>query len=326
LRTLIKFGYSAGRIAFAWAGIYAAAAYKPLPATVANAPLGADDYLSLLYRGRDFAVVNWLECGGPLQDSGRALVLFSGGKDSLAVALRLKAQGIAPTLLFAQGINPAYPREIEAARLLSRLTGFSLRIVSVQIQRGHYIENPTKNQMLLAMAADLGERFGISRFAAGIMADDHAAGLNFDSGYSDAYEMHVAAAEWVEAYLPGSAVVRASIKNDTDSILEVADAGLLAAAQSCMATPRFRPSLKKRNQEKYKLELMPERCGSCYKCALEWLHLSLTGRASWHAEYAEHCVAVLEKSGPEISGQKKTRREALEMFIDASRVDISALV
>lgn len=318
--------YKAGPLARAWAALYSAAGGDPLPRVIRGAPAGAEKYLGLLYRGAALpSLVAPVSCSGAVSGS-RSLVLFSGGKDSTAAALRLRATSEV-VLLFVAGINPAYPMEIESAKAVASALGCRLAIVRVRARRGAYTENPTKNQALLAIAADVAQLYGASTIAAGIMAADRASGLSFGCGYSDAIEMHSAAAEWMEQAVQGLRVVRASVQNDTDSLLEVADAGLLPLVGSCMATTRFRASLHQRNRAKYGIDLMPGRCGSCYKCASEYLHLALTGRVAINEGFARHCCDVLVRGAQTVTGRKPAGlAAALRVFIDPERVSLSRLL
>jgi hypothetical protein len=200
-----------------------------------------------------------------------------------------------------------------------------LRIVSVSKAHGDYVENPTKNQMLLAIAADLAPKWSASKIAMGMIANRNLTNVDFEAGYSDAVEMHALAGKWIESNLQGVQVEPPLVKNDTDSFLEVVDTGVLPLLQSCMATPRFRNSLHKSNQAKFKLELMPERCGSCFKCALEYLHLALTHRVTWNQGFVHHCVDVLKKRVTQNTGKRVTKLEAVKAYLDEQQINLDLL-
>jgi hypothetical protein len=322
----LELRFQAGPIAQAWAGLYRAADRSPLPQGIAVGPAAAGAYIKLVWRGSPWRIAREIMPEGAQGGQGRvAIVLFSGGKDSAAAALRAAAAGYEPILLYAQGINPAYPEEIEAARRMAAALAMPLRIVEVRARRGAYIENPTKNQLLLACAADIGLRWGASLLSAGIMAADQSPNMPFGAGLSDGADCQGAAADWIERFVPGLRVERAPIRNDTDSLLEVARAGLLPLAQSCMTGVRFRGSLRTRNMAKHGVDLMPNRCGSCYKCALEFLTLGLAGMGQRSQGYEAHCADILTDSAERISGQRMPRADALRLFIDPQQVDVAAL-
>ena len=322
----IDLRYTAGPIARAWAALYGAVGTDPLPRSLATAPDGSQAYLGTLYRGSPPAVAAWSRPHSAVRDNGTTIVLFTGGKDSTAAAIRARAAGRQLLLLHARGMNPAYPGELASATAVAGALRARLAVVDVRITRGAYITNPIKNQMLLAIAADLAPRYGAGELATGIHWADTVADLGFRSGFSDAIEMHEAAADCIEGAVDGLRVARRLIENDSDALLTVADAGLLPLVGSCMATVRFRASLHARNQAKFGGALMPGRCGSCYKCALEWLHLALTERAPWQDALAAHSVAVLRRGAELITGRRPdSLADMLRLFFDTSRVSIERL-
>lgn len=91
-----------------------------LPAKLHGYPAALADYIGTLY-SRQGKTAQPIVAPAPLpqvhvQPSGNTvLVGFSGGKDSTAAALKLRAMGFAPVLFHVQGINPSYPRELDAA-------------------------------------------------------------------------------------------------------------------------------------------------------------------------------------------------------------------
>jgi hypothetical protein len=114
------------------------------------------------------------------------------------------------------------------------------------------------------------------------------------------------------------------VKNTTDSyrvILNYKDANLMPYILSCVSPYRFRGGWRKGNMEKYGVPLWPGRCGSCYKCAVEYLHMVAFGKLKLNSKFAQHCWDVLYKTGARISGDPRksfTRNEAAEYFFDDS--------
>lgn len=326
-------GFKPGWLSCTFRALLDACSAKPLPAKLRGIPLELEPLLRVLYRGQLPEIV----APSPMQslpqatDDSRALVGFSGGKDSLAAALRLRRMGLEVTLLYMKGINRAYPHEEAAAVELAVALGFPLRIIQVkQAGRCAYIENPVKNQFILAVMLDYGLRSGTRNYCQGGLACDHADELNFEAGYSDAEEMFRAAAEFFQLAAPGFTYHLGLLQNDTDALLEVLQTApeALPLISSCMMTARFKAKLAHGNERKYGLRLMPGRCGSCYKCASEYLHMALAGAAPMNRPYANHCVEVMQKALQQTigTGRRYSRAEALGEFIDPSRLPFGGLL
>lgn len=317
----MKFITRSGVCSRAWTGLYIAASKNPLPKVIPIGPSGAQEYLRTLYRGTPPVVANEVDCCGEVTPGNRALVLFSGGKDSTAAALLLGDRGLDVTLLNVRGINPAYPQEQYTAERLASMLKMPLLTAEVVVAKGAYIENPTKNQLLLAMALDVAVKNNISHIATGITANVRAATTNFSTGFSDAVEMHEAAADWAERAITGITVERRLLPNDTVSLVRVARAGLLEHIGSCMGAHRFKNSLNAQNTQKYGVRLMPDRCGSCYKCALEWLHTTRLGVTPQNLAYARHCLSILRTEFENMLGRRPMNDyEVLATFIDEQQL------
>jgi hypothetical protein len=321
--------YQAGAIANTAASLFQHASNKPQPSQWVGFPREARDLIACLMRGRPFDMARaWTPDPIRARDDGRVVVGCSGGKDSVAAALKLQAQGMSPTLFHVRGINRSFPDEWKAAQRVSESLGMPLAIVGVQ-QKGvsHYTENPAKNQTILGLMTDYGARSGIAAYGQGNMTDHPCSLLNFDSGWSDGLEMYDGARKLYGSMLEGFRYV-STVKNDTDSILTIAKLkpSAFQALQSCFMPLRYKGKLRETNERKFGISLLPGRCGSCRKCGSEYLHLYLLGLAPWNEAFAEHSIKVMQKHMHFIfgAGREYTRAETLRGFIDMTRLPAAA--
>lgn len=108
----------------------------------------------------------------------------------------------------------------------------------------------------------------------------------------------------IEAIAPGLQMIRAGLPNDTASLAEVwaSCPDALPVLSSCMAGARFKGSLARGNREKFGVDLMPGRCGSCYKCAMEQIVLAALQGQTLPAPWAAHCVDKLRRGAQIVRG------------------------
>ncbi len=235
----------------------------------------------------------------------RALVLFSGGKDSTSAALKLRDEGLDVTGFFVRGINRAYPDEIDTARTVARLINLPLKIAEVkQTGRTAQKENPVKNHLLLALAIDHGLRNGYGTYACGNRLDESIEHVEYDCGWSDGIETFRAAKTHFEAACPGVDVRAAVLADKSDTFITLCRYApqAIVAANGCMLPPYRRPAIIKANRAKYGIDLLPGRCGSCYKCGLEFAMLSFVGALPRNPAFYRHCMECVGKHYAKTAG------------------------
>lgn len=248
------------------------------------------------------------------------LVGFSGGKDSTAAALKILNAGAHPILFYVKGINRSYPGEIDAAHNIADMLSVELIVQPVSVSgSSDYIENPIKNQLILAMMVDHGMRIGVKDFAQGNLLCDTVQEYDISCGYSDCYEMYDVLQPFFSSVLPGYRYHHL-LEDDTDSLDTIVHnkRDTLPLIQSCMTPLRYREKLHNDNNRKYGVQLMTNRCGSCYKCAIEWLHLMLWGDETPNRAFAHHCIDMLVRGLARTFGRSVTREEAVSNYFNTS--------
>ena len=332
LPSAVPGGFAPGAMSRLFERFYSLASDNPLPSDVGSIPGAALALFQRLYAGREFGCTmtdNPAPAPGRADD-GRTLLAFSGGKNSTAAALKLRALGRRPIPVFVRGLNRAYPNEhVAAARVCGRL-GLPLRVVEVaQSGKSGFAENPIKNLFAWVILADIGAAEGIGDFAFGCLADDSDEWLNRDYGLSDAREMFAAALPLIRCAIPGATYRADLLRNETDSFVTIIarQRSLLNDILSCIMPYRFRNVHRTRVIGKFGVSLLPGRCGACYKCANESLHLHALDVIRQPAAYLRYCVGILRRDSGVVGARPAADDpEALRLFIDAARIDLAGLL
>lgn len=235
----------------------------------------------------------------------RAIVLFSGGKDGLAAALKLREGGLRPVLLHVRGINgAAYAHEYEAAKTVAEAVSMPFRSVDVALRgKSAHVENPTKNLVLALIGATLAVEWKAGVVALGLAGDDTTS-TNVRCGLSDNINVAAKGAAAIMAMVRGLDVRPSVIEDETESLCVVSASArhALPVISSCMTGARFKGKLHKDNVQKFGAALMPGRCGSCYKCAFEQIVLAAIEGRMLEPRWADHCVEKIRKGVQIIKG------------------------
>src|ERR1700730_2276405 len=190
--------------------LYEQLSVKPLPASLAPLPSGLRPYLSLVYSAFGQLPPGFAEA--PVQEATVTtrpkdlLLAFSGGKDSLAVALLAREAGYNVTLYHIAGVNAAFTKsELEHARRLAELLQLPLVVRELKLGKSakFYTEHPIKNHLILAMMAQYGLPLGTTTYALANVTDDYAVSqANADANLSDFLELYESLVPFYRQYLP----------------------------------------------------------------------------------------------------------------------------
>ena len=292
-------GYVAGPVAGLFCRLYEQLSENPLPAALAGQSEALRPLLGLLYQpGAAPALdpVAALPSERVVSRGKRVLVGFSGGKDSVAAAVRLQRRGYEPILFHVAGLNRyAASEEERATRAVAGALRLPARILRLrQLGKMGWRENPARNVLVLGLMADYGLRQGISRYALGNFDDYHLRPGEVTAGPSDTLEVLEATAAVLAKVAPAYRLATV-LHDNTDSMVEVMThaRAALPAISSCLMPLRYRAAHRKRISHKYSYVLLPGRCGICSKCASEYLHLVAAQQTTEIAAYAADCQNAL---------------------------------
>lgn len=228
-------------------------------------------------------------------NSDIVVVCVSGGKDSFATALYYKEQGYDVKLFHLLGINKCYPDEHRAVEQGAKYLGLPLFEEFVKLTGSHqYVEHPLKNWILANAALS---------YAVNVWDTSAVAFGNFNTGYLIDNKFEVCGGDTVDLWNMYNKIIQTVIP-DFEVLLPISDISeslkvvgqdrkLLEISQSCIGTYRFREYKGNLVRKKYGVDLLPHRCGSCWKCAVEYLYYVEHGIFDMNEPYYKHCLKIL---------------------------------
>ena len=235
-----------------------------------------------------------------MQKSSRVLIGLSGGLDSVYHAARLQEQGYEVVGVHIKGLNRnSSSFEYNSVKRIARLLGLQVHVVTFNTPRQEFADNPFKNQLVLSIMLDIGVSEGIYRYALG---SDYCTPLSESTAgftITDAAEVNQMYWQGVQEHFPQAELI--FIDGDTKKAERLCylwnkDRRLVDAVSSCIAPMRYRRHLHQQNAVKYDISLLSDRCGSCYKCCMEYLLLVHTGQINGDKRYEAKCWDVLATS------------------------------
>lgn len=237
------------------------------------------------------------------QQENTVVVCFSGGKDSVATAIKCREIGYDVKLYHVHGINHSYPDEIDKARDVAKYLGLPLYVETIKLSgKPVYFENPLKNQMICTMALDWSNKNGYGhRIAFGDFKNDHRERAIFGTNWTDTVEMWEAYTSYIRNDYPDFEVLILFDNYFQTMDVVAQDRKLLEMIQGCIAPSRYREYWRGKNVAKYgKDVILPHRCGLCWKCCREYVHLADNGILPMNEQYYKKCLQVLKKKENEI--------------------------
>ncbi len=257
-----------------------------------------------------------------LSNSNSIIVGYSSGFDSTYQALRFLKEGKNVILFHCNNLNKSYPDEkVKAQEFANK---FGMEIVTVDFEHGdnsYCIDNPIKNQLILALMIDYGVQNGINNFAMGNNIFEKISECRVQYGISDSIENFEYFRNAIKHYIKNINFYDIEIKkNECYKFVAENYFDAFEYVNSCISPHRFKKHLNKVNTEKYGIvPLSDNRCMSCYKCAIEYITLSKFGFLPMNQEYRKHCFDIIRKKSDTIFttkiASKKSTNEEIERNI-----------
>lgn len=232
-----------------------------------------------------------------IPQSKKIMVAFSSGKDCVATAIKFLQKGYEVYLYHLKGVNRSYTQEYDHSKAVAEALGCTFISDTISISgKCDYIENPTRNQFILAMMVDEGLKLGITEYAFGNQLSDTHENVNPEIMCSDNLEFFYAIEKYYQKRI-SNFKLHTVLEHLTDSYCTVSayDSELFRLISSCNGPLRFKEHRTKEKQEKFGITLLPGRCGTCYKCANETVTLQLLGVLDYPEEYIQYCKEVMSK-------------------------------
>lgn len=283
-----------------------------LPKQIHNVPRILENYVRNVYFGKG------VEQGPEIVEGKQEFVKrdftrkeevilgFSGGKDSTAAALICKEKGLTPILYYVIGANKSYPGEHERAREVAKELNFDL--VEARIKWGNgsqYKEHPMKDQLILAMMLDFGLERGITQYTMGVEQTNVQSQSNINYNWSDSVEMFNDWNVWPKSLIPEySWFWCVEHLSQSIDVLCQHSIELLGKTTSCLTPHRFQRMRREQTENEFKIELLPHRCGVCWKCCAEYLNLVALDKVQIKRKFVKKCFQKYKKDLPTVFGNR----------------------
>lgn len=217
-----------------------------------------------------------------VQENKNVIVGLSGGLDSCYLALKLKTQGYNVTTMHVNKLNTyAAINEDKMAKEYSEHAGIKyIAIDHKRTKSNVYFENPLRNQLVMSFMLDYALENNITNIAIGSDWTEPLSECQLGLDVTDSKEVNETFWNGVKQTIQGMNLIfcEDNVKK-VDRIKFILDTNkeLFEDVYSCVMANRFVQSFKKKNEEKYKIKLLKNRCGSCVKCCREFLYLCHLG-------------------------------------------------
>ena len=236
-----------------------------------------------------------------VQKKRKEIVLcFSGGKDSTATALYYQDRGYKVHLYHLHGINKMYKDEHTSAKNVADLLDLPYIEEDISITgwvQPDWIEHPMKNMIIANRAIQWAIRHHVNpRIAFGNFSSSTLDNDPFEVCGGDCKEMWRIYEPIIGQIIDGFSI-ETPLKN-MQSTLDILfeNQYLLDDIQSCIIPYHYKQRLRKRHAEKYSYKLPPNRCGSCWKCAVEYIAYCDNGIWEYDHAWYNHCLQVLKQT------------------------------
>ncbi len=236
---------------------------------------------------------------GSLSVRGRsAFIAFSGGKDCLATAIRAQQEGYTPHLVYISGVNKSLPSERRHAFAVAKAAGYPITEVKISIQGNkEYNEHPLKNILILCLLIDLGTKHGATAYGLGNIFEENSTHGSLDYDLSDSFDMIRAFNHFVRAIIPEYRYLT-YIHDNLASFYTVYkhNKELIPLLSTCITPDYRKPMIHKSNVLKYGSDcVLDDMCGSCYKCADNYLYRRAFGLVKHNSAYVQRCLDAKAK-------------------------------
>lgn len=249
------------------------------------------------------------------------VVCFSGGKDSTAAVLHYQKLGYRVILFHVRWGDNNTPQGRDDYRASKDLAEhlnlpFFTESVIISGKRGDWLEHPLKNSVIASLALQFAIENGYGTNIA--FGNYYTSSVRDDEFYvcgGDDKEMWRAFEKVIRRIIRGFTmhVPLRNIQSSFNAILQRPE--LLSKLQSCVGPYRYREYLHKNHEAKYKMHLLPHRCGSCWKCAVEYIFFADHDVLVYNEAFYRHCIKVLQRTIKQETGERVTQRIAWSRYL-----------
>lgn len=261
-----------------------------------------------------------------LNNNNKIMLAFSGGLDSVYECLRLQELGYNVILMHFKNLNRNMPKETEFAEMFASYVNVPIIVVDVTQPKQFYVDNAVKNQTILAYMIDYGIKHDIQNYSTGNnFADQPLTDGTIGQTITDSTEVFEYFFNGIRNYINNINFI--GVEDNVTKYKELEyilrkDPTILKYVYSCVNPHRFNNMLNQTNRKKYNVPLMDGRCGSCYKCCMEFILLSELGYydKEQYKEYIEHCWDIIANSKHSSDTMKKRFNKNIPNKIKLQRI------
>lgn len=231
------------------------------------------------------------------KENPNVIVCFSGGKDSIATALHYKQIGCNVYLYYLKHVNVSLGDEFKIAQDCADYLGLPLFVDDLSVHGLHdYMEHPMKNMIIANGALQYGIRNHIgTRIAFGNYRESLLEDNPFDRCAGDCIDMWDKYNVIIQRVIKGFEI-EVFLKN-LNQTLEIITPhkDLLNRSLSCLCRHSLRSYRHKWVHDKFNVDLPTHRCGSCYKCCVEYIYMTDHDLIEFNRDYYKYCINQLYK-------------------------------
>ena len=115
---------------------------------------------------------------------------------------------------------------------------------------------------------------------------------HFGYNWTDWYDLWIEFDTFLKKYVPSLNILIPFYHQNEAVELIVKDKNLIPLYQSCMLSLGYRTSLHNTNVKKYNIDLLPNRCGSCRKCCVEYIDLADRKILPYNKDFYKHFLQL----------------------------------
>lgn len=247
----------------------------------------------------NFADIDYPKLDLPKYDSNDIILAFSGGKDSIASAILYKEMGKNVHLFHMKHVNMSFSDEWECAQRCADFLELPLYIDDIKF-KGHHVwmEHPMKNMMIANGALSWGIREGIgTNIAFGNYRSSYLDSNPFEKCAGDCIDMWENYEDIIHRIIPDFKVdvQLEHLGHTLDVITKPEYRTALENSLSCMCRHSLRQYRHDWVKSKFGVDLLPYRCGSCFKCCVEYIYMADHDLIEFNEDYYKYCLSQLFK-------------------------------
>lgn len=231
----------------------------------------------------------------PNYNKNNVIVCFSGGKDSLALVLKCISKGYNVYLYAVKHINQSYVDEIEQAKKIAEYLQLPIYVDDIRLGGKHdWMEHPMKNMLIANGALSYGIRENIgTRIFFGNYTTSSLENEDFSRCAGDCMDMWDSYNSIIRRIIPDFKI-EADL-SDMGETLEIVtpQRELLDMSLSCLCRHSLREYRHQWVKDKFGIDLPKNRCGSCYKCVVEYMYMADHDLIKFSREYYRYCMNML---------------------------------